>query len=232
MPTAPSPKHSLPSSLDEVLDLFDGLKSTPWKPGHFKARCPAHEDSTPSLGLVLVEERPGRRHLSFTCFAGCTWQDILAALGLKSFQELSFRSRAPPVSCAREQSTIRRSVLSAPQTSPRCRPGLRKPVPNSWAPSAEWMAAPTFKLSAAFQGRLGSLPARPGRLGRPQRSRVPLLPSWPTPGAEVPGDGHQVLLVLADCTAVPLQPGRAEASRCEFLSGRRAGRPVLCHGGR
>jgi hypothetical protein len=42
------------------------------------ARCPAHDDHTPSLS---IEEHHGRVFLR--CYAGCNWRDVAAALELR-----------------------------------------------------------------------------------------------------------------------------------------------------
>lgn len=44
----------------------------------FSARCPAHDDRGPSLS---IKEGEGSRVLVH-CFAGCAFQDVVAALGL------------------------------------------------------------------------------------------------------------------------------------------------------
>ena len=44
----------------------------------FKACCPSHEDRSPSL--ALLETSDGR--ILIHCFAGCSPQDVLAAIGL------------------------------------------------------------------------------------------------------------------------------------------------------
>jgi len=49
--------------------------------GGWLARCPAHDDRTPSLSII--DGRCGRP--IFHCFAGCDWRDVsdrLAAMGL------------------------------------------------------------------------------------------------------------------------------------------------------
>src|SRR3989344_5592337 len=45
----------------------------------YKAHCPAHEDSNPSLSIR--EGRDGR--ILLKCHAGCSTEQILAALGLE-----------------------------------------------------------------------------------------------------------------------------------------------------
>jgi DNA primase len=47
--------------------------------GQWRARCPAHDDSQPSLS---VRETVGGGVLLF-CFAGCETADVVAALGLR-----------------------------------------------------------------------------------------------------------------------------------------------------
>ncbi|MCC6478667.1 MAG: toprim domain-containing protein [Sphingomonadaceae bacterium] len=46
-----------------------------WSGAKGMARCPAHDDRTPSLGVTL-----GRRAILFHCFAGCTQDQVLTAL--------------------------------------------------------------------------------------------------------------------------------------------------------
>ena len=59
-----------------VLNGLDGVRET----GHGKyvARCPAHDDRSPSLA---VKDGDGGRVI-FHCFAGCDPEDVLAAIGL------------------------------------------------------------------------------------------------------------------------------------------------------
>jgi hypothetical protein len=61
----------------DLLSRLQGLRQT--APGRFVARCPAHEDRTPSLA---VRELPDGR-LLVHCFGGCEVGDVLAAVGLR-----------------------------------------------------------------------------------------------------------------------------------------------------
>ena len=63
-------------SIETLLSRLDGVKET----GHGKyvARCPAHEDRSPSL--AIKDEEDGRVLLH--CFAGCETEDVLNAIGL------------------------------------------------------------------------------------------------------------------------------------------------------
>ena len=63
-------------SAEQLLSRLQGVRQT--GPGRWLARCPAHEDRSPSLsirekddGLILLK-----------CFAECPVEDILAAAGL------------------------------------------------------------------------------------------------------------------------------------------------------
>lgn len=46
-------------------------------PGRWIARCPAHEDSSPSLSVAERDDR-----ILVHCFAGCPLEDICEALGV------------------------------------------------------------------------------------------------------------------------------------------------------
>ena len=46
-------------------------------PDRWQARCPAHQDQTPSLSIRLTDNK-----LLIHCWAGCGADDILAAVGL------------------------------------------------------------------------------------------------------------------------------------------------------
>jgi hypothetical protein len=54
--------------------IVESLKGT-WRQGRCMCRCPAHDDRTPSLSVTL-----GRKAILFHCFAGCSNEDVIAAL--------------------------------------------------------------------------------------------------------------------------------------------------------
>lgn len=64
------------SLADKIITHLDGVKNT----GQDKwiAKCPAHEDRSPSLAIREVEER-----LLLHCFAGCSAYEIVSAVGLE-----------------------------------------------------------------------------------------------------------------------------------------------------
>ncbi len=53
-------------------------RATPTADG-FKALCPAHEDKSPSLSITQAEDK-----VLLKCFAGCTTDSIVAALGIRT----------------------------------------------------------------------------------------------------------------------------------------------------
>ena len=68
-------------SFETLRDRLDGVKET--GPGRFMARCPAHDDRSPSLGVKDC----GHGVTVVNCLAGCETEDVLAAVGL-SFSDL------------------------------------------------------------------------------------------------------------------------------------------------
>jgi len=64
------------TTIERVFDWFPDAKRN-GKPNHFMTRCPAHDDTHPSLSVTVAED--GR--LLLHCFAGCSHQNIVAAVG-------------------------------------------------------------------------------------------------------------------------------------------------------
>jgi hypothetical protein len=65
------------SAAAKILDRVAAVKQT--GAGRWIARCPAHEDKSPSLSIREMDD--GRVLLH--CFAGCAVGDVLAAVGLQ-----------------------------------------------------------------------------------------------------------------------------------------------------
>ncbi|WP_367025475.1 DNA primase [Methylococcus sp. ANG] len=74
--------------IDALLHRLDGVRRT--GSGRWIARCPAHEDRTPSLSIKLADD--GR--ILIHDFGGCAIGDVLAAVGLE-VKDL-FPPRDPP----------------------------------------------------------------------------------------------------------------------------------------
>lgn len=78
MPVSNSrPSHS--SVGDTARKICESRGGT-WSGIKGMARCPAHDDQTPSLGVTL-----GRKAVLFHCFAGCDQRSVLAALAREGF---------------------------------------------------------------------------------------------------------------------------------------------------
>lgn len=61
-----------------LTDFLSRLEGVTGSGGHYKARCPAHRDSTPSLSVSLGRDR----RILVKCFAGCQTEDVVSAMGL------------------------------------------------------------------------------------------------------------------------------------------------------
>ena len=85
-------------NVDNLLSLLEKIKSGS-KPRHWSARCPAHNDKSPSLAIREMDD--GR--ILLKCFCGCSTSDVLAALGLEFSDpyppEPLPPPRTPPLAC-------------------------------------------------------------------------------------------------------------------------------------
>lgn len=78
------------SPLDLFLSKLDGVKQT--RDNQWQARCPAHDDKYPSMGVTVRTGANGNDKVVFNCQAGCTGREVMDAVGL-DFGDLSY-SRA------------------------------------------------------------------------------------------------------------------------------------------
>lgn len=77
-----------------------------WHGSYGKARCPAHEDRSPSLSVT-----PGKDVVLFHCFAGCNQAEIMAALSRHGgYVRPTERDTTPPV--ARDLAPLARELWS------------------------------------------------------------------------------------------------------------------------
>lgn len=61
-------------TVEELLPRLDAVRRSS---RGYEARCPAHEDKSPSLAI-----KEGERGLLVKCWAGCTLDEVTAALGI------------------------------------------------------------------------------------------------------------------------------------------------------
>lgn len=65
------------SAIDTLLSRLDGVRQSGGK-DRWMAKCPAHKDKSPSLGISFGADGRVLVH----CFAGCEANDVLAAVGM------------------------------------------------------------------------------------------------------------------------------------------------------
>lgn len=61
----------------KLLDRLDGVRQT--GPGRWIAKCPSHEDRSPSLSVRETDDST----VLIKCFGGCGAADVVAAVGLE-----------------------------------------------------------------------------------------------------------------------------------------------------
>ena len=136
------------SSLEATARRICESRGGKWSGARGMARCPAHDDRTPSLSVSL-----GQKAILFHCFAGCDQQSVLAALAREGFE-------AP-------------ALFSGPTTTDLPEPtSTRKP---STAALRIWREAQALRASPAkaYLGSRGILAASPALRFHP---RTPLGP--------------------------------------------------------
>jgi len=69
------------SSLEATARRICESRGGKWSGARGMARCPAHDDRTPSLSVSL-----GQKAILFHCFEGCDQQSVLAALAREGFE--------------------------------------------------------------------------------------------------------------------------------------------------
>jgi hypothetical protein len=88
---------------ERFLGRLKGLKLLPESgkyPARWEARCPAHNDRTPSLSISLAP----KGHLLVHCHAGCPTEAVMSAIGLE-MSDLYPPSASPPKKNAPEKHT-------------------------------------------------------------------------------------------------------------------------------
>ena len=67
-------------SAQKLLERLDMVKPCPGKhPQNWKARCPSHDDSDPSLSIAETTDG----NVLINCWAGCTGHEVMDAVGLQ-----------------------------------------------------------------------------------------------------------------------------------------------------
>lgn len=92
-----------------------------WSGSKGQCRCPAHDDSTPSLSVRL-----GRKAILFRCFAGCDTADVLSALRRGHLYD-DAPLKMPPARPDKDHSALARQLWQAS-------------VPIAGTPAADYLA--------------------------------------------------------------------------------------------
>lgn len=89
--------------IDTLLDRLTGVKAT--RQGRWQARCPAHDDRSPSLAITETSDGT----VLIKCWAGCSASEIVGAVGLDlkdlfptRFDGKDHRASKPPRYSAQE----------------------------------------------------------------------------------------------------------------------------------
>lgn len=109
------PSHPA-SSLEATARRICQTRGGHWSGSKGMARCPAHDDRTPSLGLTL-----GRSAILFHCFAGCSQTEVLEGLareGITARQLFGGSSGTCPLPSPREQKPSANSLRLWRQAGP------------------------------------------------------------------------------------------------------------------
>ena len=78
--------------IEDFLTLLEPPRKRQDSQGSYICKCPAHADGTESLHVKLGRNKRGQDIILVKCFAGCTREEILAALGLQQ-KDLTCDSR-------------------------------------------------------------------------------------------------------------------------------------------
>ena len=106
-------------SVDLIISRLDGVKEK--HRGAYVAKCPAHDDKSPSL--AVTEKDDGR--ILLHCFGGCSTNDVLGAIGLglddlfekRLGDERGFKRERRPFSAAQAFECVRLDALLIAQVA-------------------------------------------------------------------------------------------------------------------
>ena len=129
--------------LDDLSNQLEKSKRTGDK---VIARCPAHEDTNPSLSATIG--RDGDRVI-LKCFAGCTTEDVTAALGWTMGDLFVSDGNRPPSWAPRQVHVLDPSKL----------PGAPKPLPKGWGAN-DWDIPKGVNVLEALRGAAIPVDAR------------------------------------------------------------------------
>ena len=125
---------------DILADLHGKLDKSKRTGDKLTARCPAHEDKTPSLSVTIGDTGDC---VVVHCFAGCATEDVVAALGWEMSDLFVSDANRPPVSSSRQVYVLDPSKL----------PGVPDPLPKGWG-AADWDIPDGVDVPEALRGAM------------------------------------------------------------------------------
>ena len=130
---------------DILADLHGKLDKSKRIGDKLTARCPAHEDKTPSLSVKIGDNDC----VILKCFAGCTTEEVVDALGWTMRDLFASDANRPPVSSSRRVYVLDPSKL----------PGVPDPLPKGWGAN-DWDIPDGVDVLDALRGAVRSHEAR------------------------------------------------------------------------
>ena len=127
-------------------DLHHQLEKSKRTGDKLVARCPAHDDKTPSLSATIGRDGDS---VVVHCFAGCTTDDIVAALGWTLSDLFVSDSTRPPIRTPRPVCVLEPDKL----------PGAPDTLPKGWGAN-DWDCPDGVDALDALRGAVRPLEAR------------------------------------------------------------------------
>jgi len=144
-------------NIEEILSKLDGVK----KQGDgWIAKCPAHDDKEPSLSITTKGDK-----VLLHCFAGCSQEDVLKAVGLETGPGLTLeeyaRAKRLPVDFLESNRVTERKFYGKPavriayyddmgrEAKPRYRVSMTGKARFFWAKGAKAIAYGLWRLKVA-----------------------------------------------------------------------------------
>ena len=130
-----------PSNIEQVLSRLEGVRRVN---GGYVAKCPAHQDRNPSLS---IKESEGK--LLLFCHAGCSFKEVLNALGIKNDIPQGERVEVAHYNYTDEHGNI---LLQVVRYEPK---GFsqRRPEAGKWIDDTKGVMAPLYNLPAVIRNR-------------------------------------------------------------------------------
>lgn len=192
----------------ELRGVLDSMGLGPKRSGgQWLARCPCHDDRTPSLSIRVLPDGKVLAH----CFAGCRFRDIMSALSIRSSIGRSDRRvvdrklprRSVEAAWRQIESNPAARLVSVSERELGIPPGGLAGIGAVWSPDHDAIAAPMFDRPG---GTVMGVRLRNGSRGKwsipgshnalfvgPDRNGALFVPEGMTDSAALAGLGYSVV---------------------------------------